>query len=160
MEVISRAEALKQGRTLYFTGKPCTNGHTLPKYVSSYRCVECSKLACNAPRDAEHKDGPRYVLKTGVPGPPHISPQYRADRDAAHDFWKKIKNCRSTPLWVDPEHIRLLYRESRAMTRATGVQHHLDHIVPRNGKNVSGLTVPWNLQIIPAKQNIFKSNKH
>lgn len=65
----------------------------------------------------------------------------------------------SAPPWVNRQRLEALRREAIWMSVMTGVEHVLDHIVPLNHPRVCGLTVPWNLQIIPKKVNDAKGNR-
>ena len=68
----------------------------------------------------------------------------------------------ATPPWltkIDFKEIEELYLCARMFKLYTGQDYHVDHIVPLQGKNVCGLHVPWNLQVITAKENLSKSNK-
>lgn len=51
------------------------------------------------------------------------------------------------------------YLLSRLREKITGFKWHIDHIIPLNGENVSGLHVWNNLQVIPASVNLSKGNK-
>lgn len=64
----------------------------------------------------------------------------------------------ATPPWACFHAIREVYREADRLTRATGVAHQVDHIVPLNHPRVCGLHVAANLRAIPAGPNMAKSN--
>ena len=67
-----------------------------------------------------------------------------------------------TPAWLTAEHhkqIEMEYALAEWCTSVMGEQYQVDHIIPLQGKTVSGLHVPWNLQVITAKENRSKSNQ-
>lgn len=62
----------------------------------------------------------------------------------------------SCPLWVTKEQLKAVVRERNRMTKLTGVEHVVDHIIPLNHPRICGLTVPENLQVVPRKTNAHK----
>ena len=78
---------------------------------------------------------------------------------------QKIKEIRKShpavPNWLTLEQkkeIRKLHLKQRQIRDTQNKEYHIDHIVPLNGETVCGLHVPWNLQLIPEKENLSKSN--
>lgn len=72
---------------------------------------------------------------------------------------RKAKKLRATPAWANSAAIAEVYRQATLMTKLTGVQYHVDHIVPLKSKLVSGLHVEFNLRVIPKLDNLKKSNR-
>lgn len=105
--------------------------------------------------------------------------EYRKANPAKEKVWKKrcaernpetfkrrqdkrrslLKHAR--PAWLS-EFDLFVIREAKSLakvrTKVTGIDWHTDHIVPIVSDIVCGLDVPWNIQVIPAKENLKKSN--
>lgn len=163
----SRKEAIAAGETRYI-GIPCKYGHGSVRYTGNWECIVCKKerrkdyKARNKPKVAEAKK--RYkqkhpelnraqVKKWKLKNPAKVRAQ-KAKRRAA--------KLNRTPSWLRPvdfRHIQVYYEISRRQTQATGIKHHVDHVVPLQGETVSGLHVPWNLQVLEGRENSRKNNK-
>ena len=68
------------------------------------------------------------------------------------------KGLKKAPWTTWPE-LWKVYREARAISRATGVPHEVDHIIPRRHPAVCGLHCLENLRIIKSTHNQAKSNR-
>lgn len=74
----------------------------------------------------------------------------RKRKDSANRRCSKIQR---TPKWANIDKIKEIY-----LNVPPG--HDVDHIVPLNGKNVSGLHVDYNLQYLLSSKNRSKGNKY
>ena len=80
---------------------------------------------------------------------------------AALQAKRKSAILQRTPVWDKDAHLIVAkYQLANMLTRETGIPHHVDHIIPLQGKNVSGLHVFANLRVILGEDNVKKSNKY
>lgn len=89
--------------------------------------------------------------------------QNNLDKDAAKTAKRRAIKLKATPKWLNKSHLRDIYsfyKQAKKMEQEFHQKYHVDHIVPLRGKTVCGLHVPWNLQILPEKANLEKSNKY
>ena len=118
--------------------KPCTKckgqSFVIDKH-DTYRCHTCRVGYKRAARRAD--------------------PSYKATLRA-----KKIGRI---PKWLSSEDrwmIKEVYYLARLRTKLTGIQFDVDHVIPMNGKNVCGLHVPTNMQVITHSENSRKGNRY
>lgn len=70
----------------------------------------------------------------------------------------KPRYKRAMPIWADRDAINQFYIEAAELTDLTGIQFQVDHIIPIKGKNVCGLHVETNLQVLVWIDNTRKHN--
>lgn len=71
---------------------------------------------------------------------------------------RQAAKLQRTPSWANEQLIAAYYKEAKRLEELTGIEFHVDHIIPLQGELVSGLHVETNLQLLPAHENIGKSN--
>jgi len=67
------------------------------------------------------------------------------------------------PIWLFKDDLWIIkeaYALANMRKKLTNMSWHVDHIIPLQGKTVSGLHVPNNIQVVPAKWNQYKNNRH
>ena len=75
---------------------------------------------------------------------------------------RKISVKQATPSWLNElqkTSIDQLHWLARDLEIVSGQTYQVDHIIPLRGRDVCGLHVPWNLQILPSDINLSKGNR-
>ena len=72
---------------------------------------------------------------------------------------RRAAKLNATPKWADRQAIKQFYLMAKWMTDVTGKKYVVDHIVPLQGRNVCGLHVHGNLQVITESENKRKANR-
>lgn len=88
--------------------------------------------------------------------------QENVDKVKRYSANRRAALINRTPGWLTPEDFQKIdftYLCAYVYSQESGVAHHVDHILPLQGKYVSGLHVPSNLQVLTGEENLKKSNK-
>jgi hypothetical protein len=179
----TRKEALAGGYKRYATGVACVHGHIAERRAITGECLACRaehlvKWRKENPAKVKKHNDTQYVNHTDAlmarsrnfytqnavalriqkqeyqRNNLHIYAKIKAKRKAAQ--------LNRTPAWLTPDDhwiIEQAYELAAMRTKMFGFSWHVDHTLPLQGKTVSGLHVPTNLQVIPAVDNIRKGNR-
>jgi hypothetical protein len=72
----------------------------------------------------------------------------------------KVSKRNAIPAWANLFFMQEAYSIAALRTKVTGVDWHVDHIVPLHSDIVCGLHCEANLQVITAQENMAKGNRH
>lgn len=148
------------------------NNPNRKEYVKIWRKKNKDKVASYTKKwNEENKEQRREIVNNWKKKNPEKVKKYWAKaskkwsqnnkgRKNASDMKRKAAKIQRTPKWADLEKIKLFYIEAHRLTIETGIPYEVDHIIPLQGENVSGLHVHNNLQIILRSKNRSKKNKY
>lgn len=134
-----------------YLGKPCKRRHSGERWMDGH-CVECHAT---------------YTTRTFQ----RTKDKRKEKRLAALQAWKKANPKQARAHHKHTETLRRRIKGGKALAKFYAKEiveiykncppgFHVDHEIPLNGKKVSGLHVPWNLQYLPAAENIAKGNSY
>ena len=142
----------------YFTGKPCKNGHIAPRLKSNRGCKECAYAKREKYEKSEAYTKWKLLNRQKV-----CADWQKANKGYVNAITRKYQAAKlnRTPLWTteeDVEYMRCLYQLAEMRSKYSDQKWHVDHIIPLQGKKVSGFHTFSNLQVIPAIDNLRKNN--
>lgn len=84
------------------------------------------------------------------------------DKRNSYEAKRRAAKLQRTPKWLTSEHyleIQKFYSLAKELEVTSKQKLEVDHIIPLQGEQVSGLHVPWNLQILTESENTAKGNR-
>jgi hypothetical protein len=181
----TKKDAQATGSRFYFSGTPCKNGHVFVRRANG-SCLMCGREYSNTPQRIEYnrryaESGQRarvrrqhYIAnkdqyyESNRRQPLEKRREYRKRWEKENREYRRAKtnerrrrNKKATPAWLTAdEHrqIAAIYKQAAALNNGKA-KYAVDHIYPIRGRDVCGLHVPWNLQILDAAENARKNNK-
>jgi hypothetical protein len=158
-----RTTAKLENKVTYNTGIPCSREHMVDRYTSSGWCLMCFKnyYATEEQQLKKHQYRNNNTDKKAA---------YDKEFDKSHKAYRsalkssnRAKRIQRLVSW-DNELTTFVFEEAVRLCdlrkKATGYSWHVDHVVPLNGRRVSGLHVWNNFAVIPAAQNMSKGNRY
>lgn len=178
----SRKDAMIAGDKEYYNGIPCPQGHVSKRRTTSGSCCECKKNTLkkwriknpdsvkthNQAQYAAHantikENAKNYYLANKDIVMEKVK-EYRAKNPHIHakcSAKQRALRLQRIPKWLTNDHKKVVnayYSIAQRLTCENNEPWQVDHIVPLQGKLVSGLHVPWNLQLMKRSENRAKSN--
>lgn len=118
-----------------------------------------------------HKEKLRAYSKQYLTVPENKYKKYEAgsrwkknnlDKVSAYAQNRRAKELQRTPPWakeIMDDYMKMLCKFRDSLTKHTGIKQSIEHTIPLQGKLISGLHLPYNLEIMSLSKNAEKQNK-
>lgn len=182
--IVLRAEAVARGLALYFTGKPCAQGHIDERRTSDRKCQSCNRMRSRAWRaenpervrtlngalyaaNREHRKAiQRLWNESNAAYAAAYAQRYRDANPEVARAWRQANKQRV--VWYTTTRRAAKLQRTPVWADMEAIQAfylacpdgmHVDHVIPLRGRLVSGLHTLTNLQYLSDKDNMKKGNK-
>lgn len=143
----------------YYDARPVDKQNQMREY---YRQAARKRYAAETSKQTETRLQKMKVYRQENPGKLEAYRRGSLVKNAAKEAKRRANKQWATPAWLTTEQeaqIAEFYWLASDLRCFGSEDYEVDHIIPLNGKNVCGLHVPWNLQILPARVNQSKGNR-
>lgn len=179
----SKKEAIEQGVKVYYTGNLCKRGGLAFRRLNGdCLCSDCQDFYNEIKRqwavNNKHihakwrKNNPDKMAKYQSEWTKRNKEQSKqaiklwksTNKDAvdASTAKRRASKLQATASWygeLDELVMVEAFDLARLRYRTTGIKWHIDHMIPLQAKEASGIHCASNIQVIPEKLNVSKANK-
>ena len=156
----------KQEKSFEFFGKHSKNKDGLQYYCKACRIGVCASSFSKTSGEQRLKRNTstkewRELNKEKVQAYTTKYKKVNRAKLTALERKRQVSKLKRTPKWLtesDYLYMQCLYQVAAMRTKESGQKWQVDHIIPLQGRKVSGLHVPSNLRVIPAIENQRKNN--
>jgi hypothetical protein len=160
-----------------YVGVACKREHSGLRYTVNADCVECAELrqktAARQKFEAQYRKTKQYqnyqkaYQKTYAKSEAYKAQKTRYAQKNKGKIAAKTKKytaskLKRTPHWLTEDDFWMIeqaYELAQQRSELFKFPWDVDHVIPLQGVLVSGLHTPYNLQVIPARDNRSKSNR-
>lgn len=170
MKTCSSCFVCKADTEFYTNRRKCKSCYFSQQYKWQKDNIDKKRSYTRKSMQKAYKENPQELLDRGFAWRQqnkdwitNYNKQYQLDNPEKVAAIRRLREHsikQQTPSWANQEAIKSLYKKAKQLSQETGILYTVDHVIPLQGKLVSGLHVENNLQILTKSENSRKNNTY